>query len=396
MANDAPATHDRHATWMELFFDLVAVAGIGQLTHVLHGSPGLGDAGLYVVLYLAFWMVWACITLYGNIARDRTRVPLMLAAMLGLGVMVAAAAGIPARHATAFAAVYVIVRIGASHLWGRGKIVVDWPAVQLTVGVLPWIASLWVGEPGKFWLWAVGLALDVWIMFTVTGDRVLERAREGFDRRVASMRRTRDIDVDRIPELEALHADPAHLGERLGLYVIIVLGEGVIVVVGAVGGVAWTATVLGLGFAAFVILAGLWALTLMYGFIPRLVTDAVAAGDQPWRRVMLTHCGITGAIAALAAGLGMSIDHASGRLTTGIAWTLCGGAAAYFVIVGLSGARSGAGWRWTLAWPLPCAVLALLLGLSGPRLSALPVVCALAVLVLWPLLWETWVAGKGT
>ncbi|GAB4588383.1 low temperature requirement protein A [Nocardia sp. IFM 10818] len=396
VANDAPATHDRHATWMELFFDLVAVAGIGQLTHVLHGSPGLGDAGLYVVLYLAFWMVWACITLYGNIARDRTRVPLMLAAMLGLGVMVAAAAGIPARHATAFAAVYVIVRIGASHLWGRGKIVVDWPAVQLTVGVLPWIASLWVGEPGKFWLWAVGLALDVWIMFTVTGDRVLERAREGFDRRVASMRRTRDIDVDRIPELEALHADPAHLGERLGLYVIIVLGEGVIVVVGAVGGVAWTATVLGLGFAAFVILAGLWALTLMYGFIPRLVTDAVAAGDQPWRRVMLTHCGITGAIAALAAGLGMSIDHASGRLTTGIAWTLCGGAAAYFVIVGLSGARSGAGWRWTLAWPLPCAVLALLLGLSGPRLSALPVVCALAVLVLWPLLWETWVAGKGT
>ncbi|GAB3208784.1 low temperature requirement protein A [Nocardia tengchongensis] len=239
---ETSGTHERHASWMELFFDLVAVAGIGQLTHLLHRGPSLGDVGLYVVLYLAFWMVWACITLYGNIARDQTRVALMLAAMLGLGLMAAA--------------------------------------------------------------------------------------------------------------------------------------------------------VLGLAFAAFVILAGLWALTLLFGFVPRLMTEAAAGADEPWQRIMLTHCGITGGLATLAAGLGLALDHAHGHLSTGVGWALCGGAACYFAVIGLSGVRSGAGWRWTLVWPLPCAVLAVLLGFFAPHLTALPLVGAVAALVIWPLLWETWAAGK--
>ncbi|MFJ7721318.1 low temperature requirement protein A, partial [Rhodococcus erythropolis] len=33
------AVLERHASWIELFFDLVVVAGIGQLAHLLHGSP---------------------------------------------------------------------------------------------------------------------------------------------------------------------------------------------------------------------------------------------------------------------------------------------------------------------------------------------------------------------
>lgn len=385
---------------MELFFDLVAVAGIGQLTHLLHRGPSWGDFGLYLVCSLAFWMVWASITMYSNIARDRTRVPLMLAAMLGLGVMAAAVAGLPERHATAFAAVYVIVRMGSAQIWGHGKIVVDWPAVQLGVGVLPWIVSLWVGEPGKYWLWALGLVIDLWVMFTVTGDRMLEGARNRFDQRLKSLQRGRgrghgrEIDLSRIPEIEAVHADPGHLGERLGLYVIIVLGEGVIAVIGAVGAVKWNVTVLGLGFASFVILAGLWALTLLYGFIPRMMTEAVSASQVPWQRVMLTHGGLTVAIATLAGGLGLTIDHASGHLTSGIAWTLSGGAAAYFLIAAISGVRAGAGWRWTLKWPLPCAALAIPLGAAGAHIGALPLVCGLAALVLWSLLWESWAAGK--
>ncbi|MGW2662399.1 low temperature requirement protein A [Nocardia tengchongensis] len=387
-------THERHASWMELFFDLVAVAGIGQLTHLLHRGPSLGDVGLYVVLYLAFWMVWACITLYGNIARDQTRVALMLAAMLGLGLMAAAVPGIPERHATTFAAVYVLVRLGSEHLWGRGKIVVDWPTVQLTVGVYPWLISLWVSEPAKYWLWAVGLALDLWVMFAVSGERMLAEARKRLRARVRRAERSPRFDPGDVPEFEAVHADPAHLGERLGLFVIIVLGEGVIAIITALGGQAWTAAVLGLAFAAFVILAGLWALTLLFGFVPRLMTEAAAGADEPWQRIMLTHCGITGGLATLAAGLGLALDHAHGHLSTGVGWALCGGAACYFAVVGLSGVRSGAGWRWTLVWPLPCAVLAVLLGFVAPHLTALPLVGAVAALVIWPLLWESWAAGK--
>ncbi|MFJ9371668.1 low temperature requirement protein A [Nocardia sp. NPDC101769] len=388
-ADAGNGTPERHASWMELFFDLVAVAGIGQLTHLLHRGPSLGDLGLYVVLYLAFWMVWACITLYGNIARDQARVALMLAAMLGLGLMAAAVPGIPERHATTFAAVYVLVRLGAEHLWGRGKFVVDWPTVQLTVGVYPWIVSLWVGEPGKFWLWVLGLALDLYVMFAISGDKMLAEARKNLRARLRRIERSPRFDPDRVPVIEAVHADPAHLGERLGLYVIIVLGEGVIAIIAALGGVRWNTGVLGLAFASFVILAGLWALTLLYGFIPQLMTDTVAAADEPWQRIMLTHCGVTGGIAALAAGLGLALDHPHGHLATGVGWALCGGAATYFIVVGVSGVCSAAGWRWALAWPVPCSILALVLGAFASHLGALPVVCGVAVLVLWPLLWES-------
>ncbi|MDX3502019.1 hypothetical protein PV749_15060 [Streptomyces sp. ID03-2B] len=38
----APA--ERHAGWNELFFDLVVVAGAGQLAHLLHGGPHLADS----------------------------------------------------------------------------------------------------------------------------------------------------------------------------------------------------------------------------------------------------------------------------------------------------------------------------------------------------------------
>ncbi|AYF78568.1 low temperature requirement protein A [Nocardia yunnanensis] len=383
---------------MELFFDLVAVAGIGQLTHLLHRGPSLGDFGLYVVQFLAFWMVWACITLYGNIARDQARVPLMLTAMLGLGLMAAAVPGIPDRHATTFAAVYVLVRLGSEHLWGRGKVVVDWPAIQLTIGVYPWLISLWVPEPAKYWLWVGGLALDLWIMFAVSGEQLLAEARRRLRARIRRIQQSprfdpARFDPDKVPEMQALHTDPAHLGERLGLFVIIVLGEGVIGIITALGAQSWTAAVLSLAFAAFVILAGLWALTLLFGFVPRLMTEGAAATAEPWQRIMLTHCGITAALATLAAGLGLAMDHAHGHLSTGVGWALCGGAASYFVIVGLSGVRSGVGWRWLFVWPLPCAALAVALGFAATHLTALPLVCAVAVLVVWPLLWETWSSG---
>ncbi|MEV0245456.1 low temperature requirement protein A [Nocardia sp. NPDC050712] len=382
-------THERHASWMELFFDLVAVAGVLQLTHLLHDGPTLGDFGLYVLLYLAFWMVWAVIMLYGNIARDRTNVPLMLAAMLGLGVLAAAVAGLPERHATAFAAVYVVLRIASGGLWGRGKVVVDWPIVEMGAGTLPWVVSLWVPEPWKYWCWALGLAMDMLIMFFVRGDRLLAGMQEQFERRLNRIRRVREIDETQVPKIEALHADPAHLGERLGLYVLIVLGEGVIAVISAVGAEAWTAQILVLGFGAFVILAGLWALTLIYGgVVARLLGGSVPETVLSRQHVMVMHCFLTGAIATIAAGLGLAIGHASGHLTAGIGWTLCGGAAAYFAINAFVGLWSPPGWRWSLSWPVPCAVLAVTLGIFAPHLGALGAVGGLAALILWPVLWE--------
>ncbi|MEU7062827.1 low temperature requirement protein A [Streptomyces sp. NPDC046161] len=55
-----PAKVERHASWLELFFDLIAVAGVAQLASLLRGAPGHGEVLLYCLLYLAFWTAWGC------------------------------------------------------------------------------------------------------------------------------------------------------------------------------------------------------------------------------------------------------------------------------------------------------------------------------------------------
>jgi low temperature requirement protein LtrA len=68
-----PAPEERHATWLELFFDLVVVAAVAQLAHLLHDRPGAEDVFLFAVLYFAMWSVWTSFTLYANVAGALTR-----------------------------------------------------------------------------------------------------------------------------------------------------------------------------------------------------------------------------------------------------------------------------------------------------------------------------------
>ena len=59
---------ERHASWAELFFDLVVVAGVAALAHVLHDDVSWRSLGLYAVLFSAFWLSWTAFMLYGNTA----------------------------------------------------------------------------------------------------------------------------------------------------------------------------------------------------------------------------------------------------------------------------------------------------------------------------------------
>jgi low temperature requirement protein LtrA len=80
---------ERHASWAELFFDLVAVAGVAALAHVLGSELDAAALGLYALLFLAFWLSWTTFMLYSNVAADQTRVVRLLIGMFGLGVMAA-------------------------------------------------------------------------------------------------------------------------------------------------------------------------------------------------------------------------------------------------------------------------------------------------------------------
>ncbi len=80
---------ERHASWAELFFDLVAVAAVASLAHLLATELDWASLGLYAVLFLALWLTWTTFMLYGNVAGTRTHVLRLLVGMFGLGVMAA-------------------------------------------------------------------------------------------------------------------------------------------------------------------------------------------------------------------------------------------------------------------------------------------------------------------
>jgi low temperature requirement protein LtrA len=185
--------------------------------------------------------------------------------------------------------------------------------------------------------------------------------------------------------LEVATPDRSHLAERLGLYVIIVLGEGVIQVTSAAADASWDLHLAVLAAGAFVTLVGIWALSLRHGHagVPHLRTD-----DLPTHLAMAFHCFTTGAIAALAAGLGAATRHADGHLSTSVSWVLGVSAALYFGIAAVVGLMAESGRRWLLGWALPCIVVPLAIVPLGAHVAAAWLVWPLVAAVGWQLVYE--------
>ncbi|MFB7887070.1 low temperature requirement protein A [Cellulosimicrobium cellulans] len=353
-AGTSPVGEERHASWLELFFDLVVVAGIGMLAHLLQEDHDRGGLALYVVAYTAFWLVWACFTTYGNVAGEGARALPILAGMAALAVMIAAVPGIHDEHAQAFAVAYVVGRLVAARPWRRTTVVVDLPVVQALTGVVPWIVSWWFDGQTRYTLWAVGLGIDLLLLLTLSGERLVQRAQERLDEvrerrgRGRGGRRDRKGSAargragrapaghtheesgrggrrgaggptdDRGPEVpttvDAAVSDVPHLGERLGLFVIIVLGEGLIQAIDAASEAEWDRTLLVAGAGAFTLLVGLWALTVRSGYAG--VALLRPAGVPP-RSAWFLHLVTTGALATLAGALGGVLDRPARALDPG-------------------------------------------------------------------------------
>nr|WP_275410107.1 low temperature requirement protein A [Streptomyces sp. SID14478] len=376
---------------MELFFDLIAVAGTAQLAHVLHGEPSWADVGLFTLLYLAFWTIWMCFTVYGNVVGDRARTWTMLIGMLGMVILASSVAGVhEGEHLKVFAVTYVALRFVASGAWRRGgQMLVDWPVAQFSAGVTPWIVSIWVDGPARYWLWAAGLAIDLWATLSISARNFQENAeaRRAAVQQRAEQQGSRERDAGRL-DFTFAHVDPAHLGERLGLFTIIVLGEGVAQLVTVGSGTHWDHTLRTLELAGFLLLVSIWRLSLVHGYagVPNLRESVL-----PPRLVLFLHCVTNGALTALAAGLGAAIEHRHSGLPGSVRWVLCGSFAAYAVI-GLVGpavsqraAKAPVGWDRLLGHLLPPLVLSLALGVFGAALPAVAVVWLLVAAAGWSL-----------
>jgi len=377
---DVSAPADRHASWLELFFDLVVVVAVAQLAHLLHTAghhgPDARSLVTFFALYLAIWLVWTTFMLYSNVVADRVRVWSMFLGMAGIALMAASVPHVLADRANLFAGAYLLTGLIGNAAFNRsGQVLLSWGAASRNAGLLPWIVSFWVDHPWwKLSLWLLGLAMSLW--FSVLSgrgdnDEAVRRLNEQLTRRVERSRSRQTAERER-PGVRLAQVDSAHLGERLGLFVIIVLGEGMLQLVGAWaeiddwtpgGGVGW---LLLLAVASgFALLVALWSLNVRYAFAePHPYSPSV---------VLPAHFVVISAITVIAAGLGAVAAAPADHLPASTAWPLCAGVSAFLLTVTLLG-------RATPRWVITAAAIGVPL-VAGVLAGLLPAAVVAVVLV---------------
>ncbi|MBB3730302.1 hypothetical protein FHR33_006162 [Nonomuraea dietziae] len=199
---------------IELFFDLVYVFAITQLSHLLLKHLDLQGVGLTLILALAVWWAWmytAWSTNYLQPDHPGMRFTLV-GVMVGGLVMAAALPDAFGEHALWFAGGYVMIQVGrtiAVTVLSRGtalQAVFIRVLVWLLLSAVLWIAGALVGGTAQVLLWLAAL--------------VVEYAAPAIGYPTPFMPRSVTTDWT---------IDGSHMAERCQLFVIIALGESVLV-----------------------------------------------------------------------------------------------------------------------------------------------------------------------
>jgi len=359
------ARDPRRVHWMELFFDLVFVAFVGQLAHGIHGDPGWAEFGTFVLLFFPAWWAWVNIASVVNLLprlSSRALGVAMVAAMASAGVMAAAAPGAFGERAWAFSLANAALRLVLLALWLRQH--------RETPAGTAWRIWTYNGGTAALWLvaaflplhiavilWAAAIAVEV--VMAVLGGRLWP------DRGVAG------INIE-------------HAAERLGLFVIIVLGESVFTIVLEVSD-DWGAGAGGAGGLGFLIVAFLGWAFFQYG------TGTMAAGLERLQSrsdftgilmttLFLPFLLVVG-VTAIAGAIATAIPEPFEPLPIGSGISLGGGIALFYACNAMVALRYGQPPRSVLPWALPTIVIAVLLIPLGVQVPALAML-ALAVLLL--------------
>ena len=360
-------------TTVELFFDLVYVFAVTQLSHLILDDPTVAGLARAAFLLGVVWWAWISTTWMVNWC-DPGSPPVravLTGVMLASLLMAAALPGAFGDDGALFAAAYVALQVGRN-LAALGLVRDDARLRGVFSGLVAWSAvsgALWLAGcalPGdrRLLLWIPALVVEL-------GAPVAGYWRPGRGRAA-----TTDYDIE-----------GGHFSERCEGFIIIALGES-IVVTGATAAAAGldATTVLCLA-VAFVQTAALW--WLYFGALAPRTHAVMRAHEDPGRLARdaytYLHLPIVAGIIAVAVGDDLLIAH-PGEALHGVELAMVlGGPALYLVGESLFRARV------TGAVSVPrLAVAALLVaGLPvGGHVSALALSAAVAALVGGLALWD--------
>ncbi|MFD4914238.1 low temperature requirement protein A [Streptomyces virginiae] len=323
---------EHRVSTLELFFDLVFVFTITQLTVLLADDLTPRGAGQVVLIFtVLFWMYGGYAHLTNQVPPDRTARRVLL--MLAMGAFLVCALAVPTAFGAggiAFGLGYLLVVLVHGALFtqahGRGVLWFALPNVLCALSVTA--AGFFDGLPA-WGLWMLALLLQ--FVTPVVVQRVAASgAAEAAE--VAETVETVEGPGQTVgDQLGGMNA--AHLVERHGLLLIIVFGESVIAIGIGVGSLPLSLGIAGGAFLALTIASAMW---WMYFVRDEGRAEEVFERTPAERRFKLAMVAYYYAflpmllgIAVFAAGVKKTIGHLGEHLHTGPAVALAGGVALY-------------------------------------------------------------------
>ena len=351
------ASEAQPVTYVELFFDLVFVFAVTQLTALTAHDLTPGGILRSILLGWLIWWAWTQFTWTLNPA-DTTHPTVRIVTLAATAVALVMSASVPQAFtvdALWFAVPYVIVRLLGLGLQVRVEVervgedhggVIRWASFS-AIGLLLVLIGAAADPTIRPWIWLLAIVGDL----------------------VAAAMAGRNAVWD---------MDPAHLSERHGAFVIIAIGESLIIAGTAVASVERSLALEAAAAAAILVASLLW--WTYFGWLKEALEDAYAHvppernGPVARDAFSLAHFPLIAGIVGFAVALEGIGTHPDEPLSTAVLLSLGVGVALFVGSSALSLRLAGG--------PL----LVPRLGILALMLGAFAVLAALHLPPIWPLL----------
>lgn len=309
--------HGHRVSFSELFFDLVFVFGITQLSHKLLDDFTWQGAAEATLLFMAIWWVWVFTTWVLNwLDPRRPQVRLMLYTLMFAGMLLTTSlTGAFEDRALLFAGAYVAMQVGRTVFacWALRR--------HHTGNYLNFLRMLvWLCVSGIFWI--AGGLVEEWRMALWATALAIEYASPALFFAVPGLGRSTTADWNISGE---------HMAERCGLFIIIALGESILVSGTTFAHVPLSLMNIASFTVAFVGTVAMWWVYFNVG--AERATHMIATADDPGRMARLAytylHILLAAGIVLTAVGDEIMMAHPTSHGGWPAAIGICGGPLLY-------------------------------------------------------------------